>query len=171
MKDGGEILKTVKKMLIAMSVSLFVSAFITSLSPLAPVNGPNEPVHPIIIIEGIIFYSGLICGYVLFLIANSHRKKIIQDDKKARRKQQGKPGVIVFFSSKPAMVVDIIAMVSLLLSIICLFANGFLPIWLQHIIISTAIFTVQMHAFVNGVNFNAAFCNENKKEIKGGTPT
>ena len=146
-------MRAAKRSLLITTAALFVSAYVFMLSPFITASGPGDSVHPLVIIEGAVFYLGLIVGYVFFFMASKQRKKSAGSSGSAA----GRPGLITFFSSTPAAVFDIIFAVSLIMTVISLAAGERMPDVLIYFFISTFIFSAQMRAIVNGINFRTAF--------------
>ena len=102
---------------------------------------------------GSAFYAGLIVGYVFFFMASKQRKK----SSKSERSAAGRPGLLTFFSSTPAAVFDVVFVLSLIMTVISVATGERMPDVLIYFFISTLIFSAQMRAIVNGINFRTIF--------------
>lgn len=150
---GGINLETVKRSLIASVAALFVSAYAFMLSPFIVISDPGAGVHPLVIVEGVIFYAGLIVGYIFLFTASKQLKK----EKAGKAAPGEKPGLITFFSSVPAAVLDTVFILSLIMTVIAFLTGEALPDILIYFCVSTFIFSAQLRAIVNGVVFRTAF--------------
>ena len=153
----------IKKLQIAAIILIFVSSYILMLAPVVSFDGDGFQ-KIMSYCAGGIFWFGLISGYVLFIIAGKLRKKIKNSEKDSFHR----PGIIVFFSSRAALIVDVLCIISIVMFIICIFNKSAFAEMLEYFIISTTIFLVQMHAVINGINFRSAFINVSGKKNRGG---
>lgn len=129
-------------------VLLFISSFSLILSLFGDYNG-NVLNVVMAYAVGVLFWGGLIAGYVLLLIINSHRKKTLvsKTDNSA-----GRVGIISFFTNKIAIICDCAIPVLLILMIIFIFFplnNQVITV----IIYSLLVFSLHMHCVFNGLNF------------------
>ena len=146
-------MRSAKRSLLVTIAALFVSSYVFMLSPFITASGPGDSVHPLVIIEGAVFYAGLIVGYVFFFMASKQRKK----SSKSERSAAGRPGLLTFFSSTPAAVFDVVFVLSLIMTVISVATGERMPDVLIYFFISTLIFSAQMRAIVNGINFRTIF--------------
>ena len=154
----------VKRMLVIAIISIFISSYILILAPFTSFD--EEGFSKVLAyLTGILFWLGLVVGYTTFVIASKLRKKYFAG-KKTNRIVKFQPGLIVFFSSRLAIVVDIICTVSIILFAVYIFNNSAFPEGLVYFIISTTIFFVQAHSIINGVNFRDAFNIDKYNEKK-----
>ncbi len=126
-------------------------------------NPDNNGTDIVTILIGAIFWLGIILGYVLLFIANSIRKKRVK--KRARKRR---PGIAVFFSSRTAMIADFVMAVCFIVFLINILFIKSNANWV-YVLISTMIFSLHMHALLNGENFRYISAknkikSENRKE-------
>ena len=124
------------------------------------VNTENAAVRAICYICGLLFWIFLLVGYILFYRFSRFRKRHQTNDRSAKNK----PGIIVFFSNPTAKKADIVMIVSLIVSVALelikqaikagdpAFGNLFFEFF-SVLSFAVFIFTVQMHAILNGVNY------------------
>ena len=118
-------------------------------------------------IGGLLFFLFLLLGYVMFYRFSQARKQ----NSNHTAKQNGKPGIIVFFSQPLAKKVDIVMIISFVISLVMLIVgqvnnaiHGNFFFNLISVLSSVVfIFTVQMHAILNGVNYRY-YMDLNKSE-------
>lgn len=108
----------------------------------------------------ITFWVGLILGYILLCVVNSHRKKY-EASNKSRRKSTG-CGLIRFFSNSAAMVVDSILIITLVLFILFRVLNN-ISIYFDLTVIALLICSIHLHGLFNGKNFRYINQDEDKK--------
>ena len=128
-------------------VLLFVSSFSLILSFFGDYSGNAFNVIMAYAV-GVLFWLGLIVGYILFFSLNKRRKK----DKKFVYKFKSRPGIFVFFSNKYAFVIDIAMIAMLIFTVIF----SFIPLMnysLSVVSASILLFLIHMHCLLNGVNF------------------
>ena len=110
---------------------------------------------------GVVFWLGLISAYVIFIGINKERKK--RQRSSNRKNIKRKTAALTFFSSKPAAIADIVSVVCIIPTIIIIRGTNAIPQLFQYFIISTLIFSVQMHFILNGRNFRCLFSPAKKK--------
>jgi hypothetical protein len=134
--------------------SLFISSFSILLSFFADYNG-NAFSVTMAVLTGVLFWLGLIAGYILLALINSHRKKFESNSKVSvskKSKSKRKPAFITFFSNKYALVADFALILFFILTLVFMF----IPVLNQSIaLISIAffLFSLHMHGIFNGINF------------------
>ena len=107
----------------------------------------------ITVIPGIVFWGCLVAGYVLLFIISRHRRDYEKNEKRAgKHTRKPIPGIITFFSSPTATLVDIAMIVVFVLTLVFAFIPDFNQKVLV-VIIAVLIFLVQAHCILNGVNF------------------
>ena len=92
---------------------------------------------------GIVFWLGLAGGIVLSVLLSKQRKAAGADE--------GKIGIINFFSNKPAIVFDCLMIVSCIASIVFLVLQS--QIFIGYISIALFFFSLEMHCVLNGKNY------------------
>lgn len=107
------------------------------------------------------FWIGLISGYILLCVVNSHRKKY-EASKKSRRNTTG-CGLIRFFSNSAAMVVDSILIITLVLFVLFRVLNN-ISIYFDLTVIALLICSIHLHGLFNGKNFKYINQDEAKKD-------
>ena len=117
----------------------------------------NGAAKSISFIGGLLFFLFLLLGYFMFYRFSKFRK----ENTERAEKTNGKPGIIVFFSNPQAKKADIAMIISFVISIATLIMGQVNPVLHASIpfnlisVLSSAvlIFTIQMHAILNGVNY------------------
>ena len=157
----------VKRLIITAIILIFISSYVLVLAPLTSFDDGGFP-QVLAYCTGALFWLGLIVGYVIFVMASKSRKRQ-SGRKKSEAAGEYRPGVFVFFSSRAALIVDILCILSVLLFVVCLFNSYIFPEGIVYFIISTTIFLVQVHSIINGVNFRCAFnLGKNSGKKRGG---
>lgn len=114
-------------------------------------------------LTGVSFWLFLILGYVAFYQVSKHRKVYEKKNPSpAYRKAQKRPGILTFFSDRMAMSMDVIMIISLILSLLFLF----IPSLNQNIaivFIAILIFSIHMHSILNGINYKYTLYLSKKK--------
>ncbi|MBR2589498.1 MAG: hypothetical protein IKE65_01080 [Clostridia bacterium] len=95
------------------------------------------------IIIGIIFWLGLIAGIILCVLLSKQRKAAGFDE--------GKIGLIGFFSNKAAIVFDCLMIVSCIASIVFIVLKS--QLFIGFISIALFFFSLEMHCVLNGKNY------------------
>lgn len=140
------------KLIKAVIISLFISSFSLLLSFFGDYSGNAFNIIMAYAV-GILFWAGLIVGYVLLLIINSHRKKQMNASKKnTSAVRKSRPGIIVFLSNKYAFIADLTMGVTFILTIVFLFIPLF-NYGLAVVFGSVLLFSIHMHCLFNGMNF------------------
>ena len=138
--------------LLLSSMMLLCSLFVDSQSSI---------VRVLTYFGGLLFWIFLLVGYFMFSRFSKCRK---QQKNNRSVDQDGKPGIIVFFSNPSAKKADIVMIVSLILSLLLMIIkqaikgsdpsfNNFLFEFISVLSFAVFIFAVQMHAILNGVNY------------------
>ncbi len=133
--------------------------FISSLALLCAVfdSVDNGVAKSISFIGGLLFFLFLLLGYFMFYRFSRLRKQ----NSDPSQTIQGKPGIVVFFSNPHAKKADIAMILSFIVSLVTLImgqVNEALHANMLFSLISVLssavfIFTIQMHAILNGVNY------------------
>ncbi len=145
-----------KNLMKAIIISLFTSSFSLILSYFGDYQGNIINVIMAYAV-GVLFWLGLIIGYVLLFILSKHRKA-------KTKAKKCKPGIIVFFSNKPAKIADLTMVGSLILTLAFTFIP-FLSFGIETVFLAILVFSIHMHCLFNGVNFK--YINSiNKRESK-----
>lgn len=137
-----------------------VCLVISSLSLLGVAKGSFNEVDgskAVALAVALTFWIGLILGYILLCVVNSHRKKY-EAGKKSRYKTTG-CGLIRFFSNGAAMVVDSILIITLILFILFRMLNN-ISIYFDLTVIALLICSIHLHGLYNGKNFR--YINQDK---------
>ena len=125
------------------------------------VDTENSVVRALTYIGGLLFWIFLLVGYFMFYRFSRFRKT---QQKNNRSVKQRLPGIIVFFSNPQAKKADIVMIVSLVVSAAMMVIkqvikgidptfNNFLFELISVLSFAIFIFAVQMHAILNGVNY------------------
>lgn len=148
-------------------VSLFISSFSLLLSFFGSYSG-NVFNFIMALMTGILFWIGLIVGYVFLVIVNSHRNRTEKKDTDGMsksKKQKTKPGIICFLSNKYAAVADVAMVLFLVLSLVFLFIPS-LSQGIALVFVSFFLFSLHMHCIFNGVNFRYINSIDKKESSK-----
>jgi len=140
------------KVLMTLSI---VSFFISSITILFMPFGSFEPDGNSLLAYTLAtaFWAFLLLGIVFILIIGKQRRKNILF---------AKTGGIVFlrfFRNKPAIVFDVLLIAGILSLIISLLIIRTLPSWLTLAGTFTTVFSLEMHALLNGKNFEWLYMN------------
>lgn len=136
---------TLMKMVILL---LFMSSFSLILSLFGDYNGNTFNIIMAYAV-GVLFWGGLIAGYALLAVINSHRKNCSANKTDT---SAGRAGIISFFSDRIAMIFDCAMPVLLILTIVFMFIPFDNPV-LTVIVYSLLAFSIHMHCLFNGMNF------------------
>ena len=129
----------------------FVSSAVIWFAPLLSSGSDSkQKIHPYIL--GIIFWAGLLLGFVFVFLINRKRKK--------ERDQRGTP-LIWFFQNPIAIVLDILLILSTGGLLFVLFIKG-MNRWVSAAITFTFVFSLEMHGMFNGENFKHIFRKNNQ---------
>lgn len=155
--------KSVTKILILFAVSLgFMLLFSVSFLLMSPGSDMalNTGKKWLQILSGAMFWLSLIAAYVLFGIVSAMRKKQAGGSRVSPKHKL--PGIITFFSSKEAMVLDILTVVFLVALLVCWF--GFkLNNMVVFVFVALFILAFQLRAVFNGENYRYI-----KSQMSGG---
>ena len=103
----------------------------------------------------ILFWLFLIVGYMFFYIISKNRKTYERQNRVSGTrpvKTKSRNGMFCFFSNKYAVIADIVMVVSLIATLVFMF----IPTLNQNVavvFVAILIFSLHMHAILNGVNF------------------
>lgn len=93
---------------------------------------------------GILFWIGLIGGLALWAVVN-----VRYHNRPRERKIAGRPGIVCFFTSKPAALVDILLFISFVMNLVCgighVGGDVFAAVWASLLIAS-----FHLHYILNG---------------------
>ena len=119
----------------------------------------QQSYRTILCINGVLFWLSLLLFLIISIFINLSRRK----DKVFRRWNKGKRqlGLINFFQNKPAKIMDIVFIISLLIFIV-LYASGTRDGFKVFLIFAVLIFSFGMHCILNGINY--VYLNHNGKE-------
>ncbi len=141
LKKDIQLMRTVIVCIALSSLSLLLATFVNS-----------DGVSALTVISGIIFWGGLIVGYIQLFIISKHRKAYEKNAHHIEKRVKSRPGIITFFSGPAATVADLAMILFFLLTMVFAFIPGFSQTVLL-IFIAVLVFAVQMHCILNGVNF------------------
>lgn len=148
-------------------ISLFISSFSLLLSFFGSYSG-NAFNFIMALMTGILFWLGLIAGYVFLIIVNTHRNQTVKAGKydlSESKRQKAKPGIICFLSNKYAAVADAAMVLFLILSLVFLFIPA-LNQGIALVFVSFFLFSLHMHCILNGVNFRYINSIDKKESSK-----
>lgn len=132
---------------------LFISSFSLIFSIFG--NYDTTAFRKILAISGaVLFWLCLIVGYVFFALISERRKAYERRHRErgVRPEKKAKPGILCFFSNKFAMIADVTMAISLVATLVFLFAPT-LNQNLAVIFVAVLLFSAHMHGILNGVNF------------------
>ncbi|MBR6780404.1 MAG: hypothetical protein IKM24_05235 [Clostridia bacterium] len=123
---------------------------------LIPLVEPDSSVlHRVLsILIALLFWLGLICEFVFFAIANKCCKMIEAKLVQKRRKSftKSRAGIITFFSSPEATVVDVFAFITLIAFVLMIVLQVSAE-WLIVLVAVLFYYSFTMHCFLNGKNY------------------
>lgn len=151
-----KILKNIGVRYLLIEISLFLSSSIGLFLSQFIIKSGGQTNRLIAVISGTLFWIGLILAIIFSLFLNKITINKNNDNNIA---------LIKFFSNKPAIVFDILLIVSLIAFVICLIVNRMSNI--ATIIFSIFIFSFEMHCIFNGKNYKFIISRlEEKKDGK-----
>jgi len=142
------------------------SFFLMAVSFLIMPFGNNvlEKQSPVSIIAGLMFWIFLIFGIVAQIITaklfkenlKSYQIKMLKNNKK-------RVGIISFFENIPAMVADILCVLSLIVLIVLLALGS--TSYICYVLIFVFVFALCMHCVLNGKIYNTLFTKNYKEKM------
>lgn len=155
--------KSVKKILVLLAVSVgFMLLFSISFLLMSPGSdlALNTGKKWLQMLSGAMFWLSLIGAYSIYAVVSAMRKK--QSGGKRVSDKYKLPGIITFFSSKEAMVFDILTAVFLVALLVCWF--GFkLNNMVVFVFVALFMLAFQLRAVLNGENYRYI-----KSQMSGG---
>lgn len=126
------------------------------------VDTENGVVRAFTYVGGLLFWIFLLLGYIMFYRFSKYRKSQQKNNRSVN--QDHKPGIIVFFSNPAAKKADIVMILSLIISVVMVLIkqgikgsdptfNSLLYEFVSVLSFALFLFTAQMHAILNGVNY------------------
>lgn len=140
----------------AFSLILFALSFIL-MSPASHM-ALNENKYGLLYFCGVLFWGSLIASIVFIFFETYNRKKISNNEKMSSNKL---PAIITFFSSKEAIIADVLMFIFLVGFIVCCIAHADQAISL--FAFSIFVLTAEAHCVLNGRNYN--YIKEMKAEV------
>ena len=144
-------------MLILSIASFFISSAAILLMPLSSFEQDGNVVLAYIL--AITFWVFLMLGIVFILILGKKRKKDTMFT------DTGGIVFLRFFKNKPATVFNVLLIVGILSLVVSLLIIRTLPSWLTLAGTFTTVFSMEMHALLNGKNYEW-LCTEHDSEFK-----
>jgi len=140
--------KVSKTMFILSIVFGFIFAASFLLMPEASRISLNEEKNGFLYLSGALFWSSLILSVITTAVVTVKRKNYFKGKKNVNLPKHS--GIITFFSSKEAKIVDILMIVFLVAFIICtIFADGY-PIY---VFLFLSMLAIEWHCILNGKNY------------------
>lgn len=140
--------KTGRIMFVLSLIFGFVFAASFLLMPAASNISLNEGENGLLYLTGALFWSSLILSIITTVIVTVKRNNYFKGKENSNLPKH--PGIITFFSSKEAKIVDILMIVFLIAFIVCtIFADGY-PIY---IFLFLLVLAIQYHCVLNGKNY------------------
>lgn len=151
-----KILKNIGVRYLLIEISLFLSSSIGLFLSQFIIKSSGQTNRLIAVISGTLFWIGLILAIIFSLYLNKITINKNNDNKIA---------LIKFFSNKPAIVFDVLLIVSFIAFVICMIVNRMSNIAI--IIFCIFIFSLEMHCVFNGKNYKYIISKlEEKKDGK-----
>lgn len=151
-----KILKNIGVRYLLIEISLFLSSSIGLFLSQFIIKSSGQTNRLIAVISGTLFWIGLILAIIFSLYLN----KIT-----INKNNDNKIVLIKFFSNKPAIVFDVLLIVSFIAFVICMIVNRMSNIAI--IIFCILIFSLEMHCVFNGKNYKYIISKlEEKKDGK-----
>ena len=140
-----------KRLLNLSIISLFISSVTILFMPL----GSFEPDGNIFLAYFLatVFWVFLLLGIVFILIVGKKRRE------NSRLAKTGGIVFLRFFKNKPAVVFDVLLIAGIFSLIVSLLIIRTLPSWLTLAGTFTTVFSLEMHALLNGKNFEWLYIN------------
>jgi len=126
-------------------VSFFISSATILFMPLGSFE-PDGNIHLAYFLASS-FWAFLLLGIVFILILGKQRKRNIL------LARTGSIGLLRFFKNKPAIIFDVLLIAGILSLVISLVIIRTLPSWLTLVGTFTTVFSLEMHAVLNGKNY------------------
>lgn len=151
-----KILKNIGVRYLLIEISLFLSSSIGLFLSQFIIKSSGQTNRLIAVISGTLFWIGLILAIIFSLYLNKITINKNNDNKIA---------LIKFFSNKPAIVFDVLLIVSFIAFVICMIVNRMSNIAIT--IFCIFIFSLEMHCVFNGKNYKYIISKlEEKKDGK-----
>lgn len=144
-------------------LSFILSGSALLLIPFAEINGEGL-VKGLAYFIGAVFWSGIVFGAVFFVLTDRNRRKIenVLRSKKQNIPKIKKCGMLRFFKNKRAVSVDVIMILSAVVTVALLITRSTSYIGIGFA--AVLFWTVVLHAFLNGKNY--LYLNEYKRYLK-----
>lgn len=155
--------KTAKQLLIMFALMLaFMLLFSVSFLLMSPASdlALNHGQKWLQVLSGALFWTSFIAAYTLLVLVNVKRAKLAKHKKVSPKYKL--PGIITFFSSKEAIVADVLSAVFLIAVVVCV-AILKLNNMFAFVLISLLVLALQLRAVLNGENYRYI-----KSQMSGG---
>lgn len=141
-------IRFIKKCLWASAILLLINAITVLFMPMA--TKLSESTNKISLIAvGITFWTSLLVGYVILIIANKERKYFLLKKCRIRTNMNCPPGIISFFSNIPASIADGI-LIGSIVTMIVLWLLKLMTGYLPFVTLFLIFFSFNMHCMLNG---------------------
>lgn len=127
--------------------SLFMMSASFLFMPVAANTTRRNPIS--VIMVGLMFWIFAIAGYVLLTLADRERKRFVLKHREDLNAQNGRPGIITFFSNIPAVVADTAMVCTVILLITAQFTK-LKDTYFVYIMLFVLNFSLHMHCLFNG---------------------
>lgn len=143
-------MKSVKKItcLFWLAVVFLLLMSVTILfMPMASKAGENN--RQVLMLTGTAFWGSAIIGYMMLIFANAKRKRFLKNEVGTDSKMNCLPGIITFFANVPATIADVVAILSLILTVVINFTNLRYD-YISYVLLFLLILSLNMHCLFNG---------------------
>ena len=145
-------LRRIKKFLLAATISFFLNAVSVLFMPLCSTMAYTAGRRWLLLLNGSVFWLGLIMGFAFVFAANSDRKEYIRKHLDGDVSMKRRPVAITFFSNQPAKVADITMCLSFVLTVIILFTPA-ADKYITYVMLTFFLFSLNMHGILNGRSY------------------
>ena len=156
-----ERLQKIKQLFCSAVIFQFLMSASILLMPMATKIGQQD--GKIKLLLGLVFWLSAIAGYALVVMANSERKRLINQKIDGNVKTNHRLGIVSFFTNAPATVADVIMIISLLLFVVVNFTKWKYE-YISYIILFVFIFSLHMHCMFNGIIYKAIKIKRTRRE-------
>lgn len=126
---------------------LFLMSATILFMPVVSKAGENN--RQVFMLMGTVFWGSAIVGYTMLLLANAERKWFLKNKVGIDDKMNCLPGIITFFTNIPATIADVVAVLSIVLTVIINFTSRRYD-YISYILLFLLVLSLNMHCLFNG---------------------
>lgn len=109
----------------------------------------GEDNRQVLLLMGTVFWGSAIIGHMMLIFANAKRKRFLKNEVGVDSKMNCLPGIITFFANVPATIADVVAILSLILTVVINFTNLKYD-YISYVLLFLLILSLNMHCLFNG---------------------